>query len=143
MKSEDCTPPASADEGVELAVRDLRRQWTPVAYYYSNITSDRRKQILIGNFQDGSMMLVNIRGYAVPTTTILESHSTVFVSLEICDPELLEQKQVQFRWLETARYENSRVLPDVWVLDDVFIEYVSGNIRIPLVQDNFNSSNLK
>lgn len=138
--SAECDPPGSADKGVELAVRHWEgdENWVPIAYYYT--TRSRRNQVNIGNF-DVNFTSVRIRGYEVSATNIT---GPISASLEICDPALLEHSQIQFRWLQTARHSNKDVPPvDVWVLDEVSIEYVSGNDVIPLLQDKFDSPILK
>lgn len=138
--SAECDPPSGADKGVELAVGNWEGDgyWIPIAYYYA--TTSRRRRVRIGSFND-DFMSVCIRGYEVTATNITGPIST---SVEICDPALLEQSWVQFRWLQTARHSNEKVPPvDVWVLDDVSVEYVSGNVIIPLLQDKFDSPTLK
>ena len=89
---------------------------------------------------DNNFTSVIIRGHEIYTTNITGSIS---VALEICDPMLLGHSHVQFRWLETVRH-NKRMPPvDVWLLDNVYIEYVNGNTTRALLQETFDSLELK
>lgn len=142
LSTGNCDPPSSADKGVELAVRKgtVDGYWVPVAFYYLN--KSRRSQIRIGNFVFSDPFdSVGIRGYRVAATKLERSLS---VSLNICDPTLLDQREIQFRWLETSRHSANRVPPvDVWILDNISIKYVHGNATVPLLQETFDSQILK
>lgn len=140
LSTGNCDPPSSADKGVELAVGNGEGDghWVPVAYYYLN--KSRRSQIEIGTFND-PFDSVGIRGYSVPATKL---ELSTFMSLNICDPTLLDQRQVQFRWLETSRHSTNQVPPvDVWILDNVSIKYINGDDTLRLLQDAFDSQILK
>lgn len=140
LNSGKCDPPSGADKGVELAFRNWEGDgyWIPISFYYRN--SSRRLRIAVGR-SDNNFMSVMIRGYEVHTTNI---PGPTFVSLEICDPVLLDHSHVQFRWLETARHNREMPTPvDVWLLDNVSIEYVNGNTTTVLLQDTFDSLELK
>lgn len=138
-----CDYPNSADKGVEVAVRTSEGdgRWIPVAYYHRSFT--RRFRIFIGDFElkDPPTVSVNLRGHKVTATEIDESRA---VSFELCDPALFEHGPVQIRWLQTSRHPKTSSPPvDVWTLDNVTIDYVSGDSVSTLLHDTFNSSTLK
>ena len=137
-----CDSPDSADEGVELAIRnwDEKGNWVPVSFFY--VDPKRREEILLGSFSNhtSATTTVHIRGYDVPT----DHFTRKAVKLEICDPSYLKHKMVQFRWLQTSIYSSSNILPvDVWKLDNVTVKFVNGSIEHIILKETFDSEPLK
>lgn len=134
----ECDTPSSGDKGVELAVGNWKGEgyWIPVAYYFESLS--RRPEINIGTLTSNS---ARIRGYTVATTMV---DGSINASLEICDPTILEHSHIQFRWLETTRHSKQKPTPlDVWLLDDITIEYITGSVTRTLLRETFESQILK
>ena len=130
------------DQGVELAIRNWNEtgeKWVPLVFYYNN--TQRRRDIPIGMYNESSDT-VDVREYTVSTVQV--NSSIPLLSLEICDVRYLRPEKVQFRWLATSRSRISKPAPsDVWTLDNVTIQYIVNGNNFILLEDTFDSLELK
>ena len=141
-----CDRPESADEGVELSMRNPNGNniWVPLRYYHDHWSGVRRNEIYLGPVANTSTgeLNINIRGYDVPIEIFTENN----LMIEICDSTYLKHKTIQFRWLQTLRFlmNRSRSVPvDVWSLDNIVIEYINGSLHKTLLNETFDSEQLK
>ena len=132
------------DKGVELALGnwDNDGYWIPLVYFIEGSVSLSMVQprISMGNFNSNGTFL-GLRGFDVPVWRVT---GAINLSLEICDDAYLNHDSIKFRWLETSKHPTSKRPPvDVWLLDDVEINFESNGFSSILLRDNFDNQVLK
>ena len=135
-----CDLPNVFDEGVEVAVGNWNYdgRWIPLAFYAPNFNRSNFSINMGDDVLNDTLNIVTIRGYEVPVNT----SGTFSVSLNVCDRDLFTRDDVQFRWLQTAYFNNDDNVKDVWTLDNVKITLhlsVNDTNGTVLFKDDFNN----
>ena len=120
------------DEGVEFSTRlcSSPHEWIPIRFLYTN----SRNEAAIDIGEPGENF--TIRGYRVEQLKYKKRMVRVNVSNHN------SSDSIQFRWMQTSRF-NTDKLRDLWTLDNIGINFVSGGISTGLLHDNFENGSLK
>ena len=98
----ECDGIEGLDEAVEFAIRiDESKEWIPLRMTFHDDTANSSTQLAV-------------RGYSVPAFGRTEAIATENVS--ICGEKLRDANTVQFRWMQTSRWENRKRRNDIWVM---------------------------
>ena len=108
------------DEGVEFSVQfGSERGWIPITLAILRDKTSRNNVITIGT--DYTEDNVLIRGY-LPELKVASRGVNALHSVTVCDFED-SVNSVQFRWLQTCRFNTKNKVRDAWTLDNVLITY--------------------
>ena len=111
------------DEGVEFSLQfGSERGWIPITFAILRGNTGRSDFFSIGTPDTEGNFL--IRGYSSELNEISHGANTRH-SVTICDFED-SVHSVQFRWLQTCRFNTNEQVRDAWTLDNVLITYQDG-----------------
>jgi len=123
------------DEGVEFAARRCSspQEWIPLQFLHTNTHTHDNAPHDIGE----PNTTVLIRGYEVETLK-MKDKTVVRVNISNIDPS----DSIQFRWMQTSTFK-SNAIRDVWTLDNVTINFISGGNSMGLLHDGFDNGSVK
>ena len=127
------------DEGVELSVKTSEGDhWIPLVFYITDEKKDKRiTSISVGTTNNS---LLSLRGYSVPIELITSSTTQDIRMVRVCDNDFFK-REVQFRWLQTARVKDKA--RDVWSLDDVNVAvHINSTRERQVLSEDFEEENM-
>ena len=121
------------NEGVELSLRvGNSTEWIPIAFYFVMDPNIGDRGIDFSSNTSGSLL---VRGYQFEQFEVPAGDPTVF-GVQVCGLV----GPVQFRWLQTSRYNGNGEFRDLWSLDDVAINYQDDTgEQIQLLKESFST----
>lgn len=126
---------------MELAIRlGTEKVWVPIVFsFLSSSTNDKNEDLNVGERSGSSL---EIRGYEVDQESFSVGNRSRY-SVQVCGfEEALDS--IQFRWLQTDKFNDRNIVKDIWSIDDVMVSYEpEEGVRIILLEDFFDEDQLK
>lgn len=113
--------------------------WIPLVFYITDEKKDKRitSPISVGTENNS---LLSLRGYSVPIELINSSTTQDIRMVRVCDNDFFK-REVQFRWLQTARVKDKT--RDVWSLDNVTVAvHINGTHERQVLSEDFEEENM-
>lgn len=114
--------------------------WIPIVFSFLSTRTDiKSEEIRVGERSRGNL---EIRGYQVDQEGFSVGNRSQY-SVQVCGFEEA-LGSVQFRWLQTDKFNGRNIVKDVWSVDDIVVSYEpEEGVKIILLEDSFNEDQLK
>lgn len=110
--------------------------WIPLVFYTTKLMKIDTNEL---NFQLVWVQKITLRGYSVPIQLITSSTTQ---DIRICDIDFIN-REVQFRWLQTAAIQLRDKARDIWSLDNVTVAvHINGTHERQVLSEDFEEENV-